>query len=104
MVNRLSAAGQNSTRKQAEKAKTQAREVVELLERAREMMAEDNAVQPAIEHLNAALHEAEGRATMLEDWYQRTYYLPVPGSSAHLGKGELPRIEGRGNPPLYAIR
>ena len=41
------------------------------------MMAEDNAVQPAMKHLCTALYEARGRATVLEDWYQRTY-LPAP--------------------------
>jgi len=65
--------GRDSTRKEAEKAKTQAREVVELLEQARKLMAEDSVVQPAMDHLYATLHEAEGRATVLEDWYQRTY-------------------------------
>ena len=75
----------SSTRKQAEKAKIQAREVVELLERARNLMAEDNVVQPAMEHLFRALHEARGRATVLEDWYQRTYLLPVP-EGARLGR------------------
>jgi hypothetical protein len=76
-VSKTSDDGLNSTRKQAEKVMTQAREVVDLLERARELMAEDNAVQPAMEHLYAALQEAEGRANVLEDWYRRTY-LPVP--------------------------
>ena len=86
MVNKPSAASQNSTSKQAEKVKIQAREVVELLEQARELLAEDSAVQPATEHLYAALREAKGRAKLLEDWYQRTY-LPVPGSTSHLGEG-----------------
>jgi hypothetical protein len=76
-VGKTSDDGLNSTRKQAEKVMTQAREVVDLLERARELMAEDNAVQPAMEHLYAALQEAEGRANVLEDWHRRTY-LPVP--------------------------
>jgi hypothetical protein len=70
--------GRNCTRKQAEKVKTQASKIVELLEQARELMAEDNAVQPAMKHLCRALYEAEGRATVLEDWYQRTYLLPAP--------------------------
>lgn len=42
-----------STRKQAEKAKTQAREIVELLEEAHKLVAEDNAVQLCYE---APLH------------------------------------------------
>ncbi len=65
--------GRNCTRKQAEKVKTQASKIVELLEQAHELMAEDNAVQLAMEPLHAALYEAEGRANMLEDWYRRTY-------------------------------
>ena len=73
MMNEASADGRSSTRKRAEKVKTQAREVVELLEQARELMTEDDVLQPAMKHLYAALHEAEGRATMLEDWYRRTY-------------------------------
>jgi len=52
----------SSTRKQAEKVKTQAREIVELLEEARKLMAEDNVVQPAMKHLCTALYEAESRA------------------------------------------
>jgi len=62
-------------REQAEKASTQAREVVELLEQARQKMAEDDILQPAMEHLQTALREAEVRAATLEDWYQRTYFL-----------------------------
>ena len=38
----------SSTRKQAQKVKTQAREIVELLEEARKLMAEDEVVQPAM--------------------------------------------------------
>ena len=60
---------------QAERARTQAREVVELLEQARGKMAADDPSQPAMEHLQAALREAEVRAATLEDWYQRTYFL-----------------------------
>ena len=71
--------GSSSTRKQAEKVKTQAREIVELLEEARRLMAEDNVVQPAMKHLHTALYEAKSRATMLEDWYQRTYAPVVEG-------------------------
>ena len=44
-----------------------------LLERARVLMAEDDAMQPAMKHLDAALHEANKRAAVLEDWYRRTY-------------------------------
>ena len=63
------------TQEQAEKARTQAREVVELLKQARQKMAEDDTTQPAMEHLQEALREAEVRAATLEDWYQRTYFL-----------------------------
>ena len=69
----------SSTRKQAEKVKTQAREIVELLEEARKLMAEDNVVQPAMKHLHTALYEAKSRATVLEDWYQRTYSPVLEG-------------------------
>src|SRR5919202_106342 len=60
-------------RLRGEKVKTQAREVVELLEQARKLMAEDSVVQPAMDPLHVTLHESEVRATMLEDWYERTY-------------------------------
>jgi len=63
------------TQEQAEKARTQAREVVELLEQARRKMTEDDNTQPAMKHVQAALREAEVRAATLEDWYQRTYFL-----------------------------
>ena len=62
-------------RKQAEKAKTQAREAVALLEQAHELLTKDDAMQPAIEPLHAAIRQAEVRAATLEDWYWRTYYL-----------------------------
>ena len=78
-MNETSDVGQTCGREQAEKAKTQAWEAVKLLERARELMAEDSATQPTVKHLDAALYEAKVRATMLEDWYQRTY--------GHAGKG-----------------
>jgi predicted ATP-dependent protease len=71
--------GSSSTRKQAQKVKTQAREIVELLEEASKLMAEDNVVQPAMKHLHTALNEAKSRATVLEDWYQRTYSPVVEG-------------------------
>ena len=60
-------------REEAEIATTQAREAVVLLERARTLLAEDNAVQLAIKHTDEAISEAEIRAAMLEDWYRRTY-------------------------------
>ena len=60
-------------REKAHKAKTQAREAVGLLERARTLLAEDNARQLAIKHIDEAITEADRRAAMLEDWYQRTY-------------------------------
>jgi len=67
--------GQYTVQKQAEQAKTEARETVELLEQAHKLMAKDDALQPAMKHLRAAICEAEVRAAMLEDWYWRTYYL-----------------------------
>jgi len=60
-------------REEAEIATTQAREAVVLLERARTLLAEDNAVPLAIKHTDEAISEAEIRAAMLEDWYRRTY-------------------------------
>ena len=60
-------------REEAEIATTQAREAVVLLERARALLAEDNAMQLAIKHADEAISEAEIRAAMLEDWYRRTY-------------------------------
>jgi len=63
------------TQEQAEKARTQAREVVNLLEQAYIKMSEDDNTQPAMKHVRAALREAEVRAATLEDWYQRTYFL-----------------------------
>ncbi len=44
-----------------------------LLEQVFQLMAEDDRIQPAIQHVYAALCEAETRATVLEDWYARTY-------------------------------
>jgi hypothetical protein len=58
---------------QAEKAKIQARDAVVLLEQARMLLSEDNAVQLAIKHTDAAISEADKRAAMLEDWYRRSY-------------------------------
>jgi hypothetical protein len=63
----------HSGREQAREAVTKAREVVELLEHARELMAEENPAQSAIEPLSAAIREARSHATMLENWYRRTY-------------------------------
>ena len=63
----------HTVRKQAEKAKAEAREAVELLEQAHELLAKDDALQPAMEHLHAAIREAEVRAATLEDWYWGTY-------------------------------
>ena len=65
--------GRHPQRKRAAKAKDNAREAVVLLEQARELIAEDDAGQPAIKYVDEAIHEAEGRANMLEDWYRRTY-------------------------------
>ena len=66
---------------QAEKAKTQAREAVVLLEQARMLLCEDNAVQLAMQHTDEAIREADRRAAMLEDWYRRTY--SAADSAAH---------------------
>ena len=60
-------------REEAQKAKTQAREAVVLLEQARTMLYEDNARQLAIKHIDEAITEADRRAAMLENWYRRTY-------------------------------
>jgi hypothetical protein len=65
--------GRLPQRKGAAKAKANARGAVVLLEQARALIVEDDAGQPAIKHLCAAIDEAEGRATLLEDWYRRTY-------------------------------
>jgi len=65
--------GRHPQRKRAAKAKDKAREAVVLLEQAQALIVEDDAGQPAIKHLYAAIDEAESRATMLEDWYRRTY-------------------------------
>jgi hypothetical protein len=70
---------------QAEKAKTQAREAVVLLEQARMLLCEDNAVQLAMQHTDEAIREADRRAAMLEDWYRRTYST---ADSAALQSGE----------------
>jgi hypothetical protein len=72
-VRRRNREGRHPERKRAAKAKDNAREAVVLLEQAQELIAEDDAGQPAIRHVRAAIDEAEGRATMLEDWYRRTY-------------------------------
>ena len=63
----------------AEKAKIQARDAVVLLEHARMLLSEDNAVQLAIKHTDEAIREADRRAAMLENWYRRTYAPAEPG-------------------------
>ena len=75
----------SSTRKQAEKVKTQAREIVELLEEARKLMAEDNPMQLAMRHIDEVISEAESRAGMLEDWYRRTYSTAADSVIPKLG-------------------
>lgn len=50
-----------------------ARKATTLLEEAFQLMVEDDCLQPATEYLYAALCEAETRASVLEDWYERTY-------------------------------
>jgi|SRR5215207_4649354 len=60
-------------REEAQKAKTQAREAVVLLEQARTLLAADNVRQLAMKHIDEAITEADRRAAVLEDWYRRTY-------------------------------
>ena len=60
-------------REEAEKARTQVREAVMLLEEARTLLAKDDVRQLAIKHIDEAITEADRRAAMLEDWYRRTY-------------------------------
>jgi hypothetical protein len=62
-------------REEAEKAKTQAREAVVLLEQARTLLSEDNPMQLAMKHIDEVISEAESRAGMLEEWYRRTYSI-----------------------------
>ena len=69
----LTGRGATLVREEAQKAKTQAREAVVLLEQARTMLYEDNARQLAIKHIEEAITEADRRAAVLEDWYSRTY-------------------------------
>ena len=52
-------------REEAEKATTQAREAVVLLERARTLLTEDNPMQLAMKHIDEVISEAESRAGML---------------------------------------
>jgi len=66
-------------REEAQKAKTQAREAVVLLEQARTLLYEDNARQLAIKHIDEAITEADRRAAVLEEWYRRTYYSADSG-------------------------
>jgi hypothetical protein len=69
----LTGRGATLVREEAQKAKTQAREAVVLLEQARTMLYEDNARQLAIKHIEEAITEADRRAAMLEEWYWRIY-------------------------------
>jgi len=63
-------------REQAEKAKTETREAVELVEQTREPRVKEDVMWAAMERLHAAIiHDAEARSAMLEDWYLRTYSL-----------------------------
>ncbi len=79
---------------QAEQAKMHAREAVVLLEQARMLLCEDNAVQLAMKHTDEAIREADRRAVMLEDWYRRTYSpadaaapLPIKLAPVRASKG-----------------
>lgn len=49
------------------------RKAAALLEESFRLMVEEDGIQPAIKYVYAALCEAEMRATVLEDWYERTY-------------------------------
>lgn len=49
------------------------RRAVYFLEQTFRLMTEDDALQPTIKYVYAALCEAETRAAVLEDWYRRTY-------------------------------
>jgi hypothetical protein len=60
-------------REQEREAVAKTKKVVELLERALKLTAEDDLVQPAVKHLNAALYEAGARLSALENWCRRTY-------------------------------
>ncbi len=62
--------------REAREALKKSKEVVELLDLAFTLMAEDDPAQPAAAHLYVALWEAEIRANTLEDWYGRTYGTP----------------------------
>ena len=76
---------------QAQKAKIQAREAVVLLEQARMLLSEDNAVQLAMKHTDEAIREADRRAAMLEDWYRRTY-SPAAESVDRKGHESMSKI------------
>lgn len=64
-------------------------EVVELLERAFELVAEDDPAQPTTRHIYAALCEAEVRHKTLEDWHTRTYGGDIEESNGNSANGKL---------------
>ena len=66
-------------REEAEKATTQAREAVVLLERARMLLSEDNAMQLAMRHIDEVISEAESRAGMLARGLVSTHLLHSGG-------------------------
>jgi hypothetical protein len=68
-------------REEAQNAKTQARDAVVLLEQARTLLAKDNARQLAMKHIDESITQAARWATMLEDWYRRTYATVRKSSS-----------------------
>jgi hypothetical protein len=78
--------GMTVVREEAEKARTQARDAVVLLEQPRTLLAKDNARQLAIKYTDEAISEAERRAAMLEDWYRRTYSTPHQEMSDEIRK------------------
>lgn len=64
-----------------------------LLERALELMSEDESIQPAVKSLYATIREAESRMAVLEDWYRRTYGAIVASpsiSASENGNGRNP--------------
>lgn len=68
---------EKNARQRALAAAENARRAATLLENAFELMAEDDRIQPAIKHVYAALCEAETRAAVIEDWYERTYLKDI---------------------------
>ncbi len=83
------AEGEGSSLLAAREAVENSGEVVELLERASELVAEDDPAQPTTQHIYAALCEAETRRTTLDDWYARTYGENLETENGKLENGKL---------------